>query len=455
MRHITIAAVLIGLVVLAGAAETTRMSVVRDGPTILRQTPQGEQRMLIVSIENPGGGEVVGLELRMKVGAAAIRRELLPIRGAEVWDTVWLPAGVTGLVGAELRKGADVIWAGALRVPPVTPDAVTIPVSPPVKLSDLKPLMLRGTNYYPRRTPWPGLWREATEQEFEAEFSIMDSLHINTFRTFYNMDEEAKLTRRDGAMTPVVIARINKLLEVAARHRLKVMLCLGGGPHMGEIDTWQRFYRFGVEPFQYDGRILMWDLINEPGGGDGPKATPELAHWIQAMYPYLEKLAPNHIVHTGVAWQFDQLWDLGIKPPVAHYHHYSGTVGVQPEGKPPVRNVADDVVGISKFVGNRPLIIGEFGYATVVDNIRKDASEARQLAIYEGVLSGVEAAVKRGVNLVGVYNWCELDFIPDWMGKGEQSFGVVRVDGSLKPAGKLLQETYARWAGNVKAEWEK
>jgi hypothetical protein len=438
------------LLPLVGSVWAQEVTVVTDGPALLRDTPAGRERMLVLGVSNPGETALEGLTLVAHCGEPELRRDLLPVRPGGAWDTLWLPVPTLDVVPAELRQGAAVLWSGALAVPPAGADAVLIPCSETVKLSDLKPLMLRGTNYLPRRYPWPGLWRQATEETFEGEFQVMNDLCMNSLRTFFFADEEAGLTRRDGAFTPPLLARICKLLEVADRHRLKVMICLGGSaPHLDELDYWRRFMRFSVEPFQYDGRILMWDLMNEPGGGDGPKATPALAHWLQTMYPELERVAPNHLLTVGLCWQFDQLFDLGIHPPVGQYHHYSGSIGYQPDGEPPVRNCADDMKATKGLLEGAPLTIGEFGYATQVDGARADASEDRQLEIYAGVLTGAEMA-----RLAGVYNWTLFHFEPDWMGKGEQSFGVVNLDGSLKPAGQLLQLTYRRWRTMVKAPWE-
>jgi endo-1,4-beta-mannosidase len=349
-----------------------------------------------------------------------------------------------------LKDKERIVWEQETEIPEYCDDLVVVPLSDPVQLGDLQPLCLRGTNYLPRQFPWPGLWREATEKTFDEEFDLMKDLNMNSFRTFYFFDEEAQLVRRDGVLTPGLLRKVHTLLDQADQHHLKVMLCLTGSlPHLEEIDTWRRFLRTAVEPFAYDGRVLMWDLINEPGGSDGPKASPELSRWIQTLYPDLERLAPRHLLTVGLCWQFDQLWDLKVKPPVAQYHNYSGAVAVQPEGEPPVRNVADDLRKTLEFVENRPLIIGEFGYATVKDAEREDASEERQLKIYEGVLKGAETA-----QITGVYNWTLFHFVPDWMGPGEQSFGVVRPDNSLKPAGVLLKKTLGEWRDRARAPWE-
>jgi hypothetical protein len=428
------------------------VSVVSDGPAIIRQTPDGDERQLYLSIANATGAELNGLVLHYTVGHAARQREILPVPPGGAWDTLWVPAAATAPLSAELFRGDEKIWNGLLALPAAGNAAVTIRRSPAVQLADLQPLMLRGANYYPRVYPWPGLWREATAETFEREFKVMNDLGVNTFRTFYIFDPDRGLHRPDGAFTPTLIARIDTLLTMAESHHLKVLLCLVGGvkPPLSDLGRWRRYFRTGVEPFIYDGRILMWDLMNEPGGDKGPQATPELSQWLQRMAAELQALDAHHLWTVGLCWQFDQLWALGVKPPVGQFHNYSGAVGVQPPGAAPVRNVADDLRKTQKFIGaERPLIVGEFGYASVADAQRKDASPERQRAIYAGVLTGAETA-----GVAGVYNWVLFHFEPDWMGKGEQSFGIVNLDGTLKPAGELLRDTYRRWREKLKAPWE-
>ena len=434
-----------------------RVSVPNLKPLIFRQTPAGIERMLYLSLEPVRHELRKQLILQCVVAGRILERELLDVPGGGAWDTIWLPEPTPETLRLEIRQRPHtVLWSGEIRVPKRDGQDVLIPQSRCFSVGNLKPLCLRGTNYYPRWQPWPGLWRAMDAKHFEAEFAEMDKLGINTIRTFYNFDPDAKLHRSDGAFMPVLLSRINELLSVADRHRIKVMLCLGGPPPLTNLAMQRRWFRFGVEPFLYDGRILMWDLINEPGGDKGPNATPDLSQWIRRMWAELKRIDTNHMATVGLCWQFDQLWDLEVKPEVAQFHNYSSAVGVQPAGQPRVRNVADDLRNIANFIANRPLVIGEFGFTSVVDEAKGwKGSEARQLEIYRGVIEGTEAAVKSGVNVAGVYNWCAFHFGPGWMGKGEQAFGVIRVDGTLKPAGEYLRDTYLRWRGRQRAPWEK
>ena len=426
---------------------------------IVRQTPAGDERLVHLAVANPSAEARRDLSLRYRLGGKAFVRAILDVPPGGAWDTLWLPEPAPDRIEARLVQGAEtVLWSGQLPIAPLPARRVVIPQSPCVRLDELKPRMLRGTNYYPRHQPWPGLWREMDAAGFDGEFTEIDKLNVNTVRTFYIPDLERGLHRADGTFTPELLARIQTFLGVADRHGAKVMFCLygGGGAPLSDLAFWRRYLRTGVEPFLYDGRVLMWDLMNEPGGEKGPKATPELSRWIQEMWSELKRLDTGHLATVGLCWQFDQLWDLGVKPEVGQFHNYSGAVGVQPPGQPPVRNVADDLRRIAKTIDNRPLVIGEFGYTSVRDEPKGwDGSEETQLRIMRDVVEGAEAAVSTGVNLAGLYNWCAFHFAPDWMGKGEQAFGVIRLDGTLKPSGELLRDTYKRWRTDVPAPWER
>ena len=428
-----------------------------QSPAIIRQTPGGDERLWYLRISNPSPSTLSGLSLHLRPARREQVRKLLDVPPGGALDTLWLPASLRQNVRFRLlQSGGRLLRAGLLAIAPTSGERHVVPRSAIVKAADLKPLTVRGTNYYPRRTPWAGLWKDATIADWEAEFDQMAALNINSLRTFYLGLDDRALQRADGTFLPPLIAKVNAFLGVAARHNVKVMLCLdgGGGAPKTDLLFWQRFFRSGIEPFIYDGRVLMWDLINEPGGNDGPKATPELASWMQKMNAELRALAPNHLTTVGLTWQFDQLRDLGIEPDVGQYHNYSGAVGIAPPENPTVRSVAGDLKEtVATYTKARPLIIGEFG---LFSRDGEEATEAQRQAALDKqtnttrwVLEGAEAA-----RIAGVMNWCAFEFTPDWMGIKEKTFGVILPDGSLKPAGIVLRDTYARWKEQSPAPWE-
>lgn len=442
------------IILMAGFAQcghAVTLKVSDEQYTIFRQTEKGWDRQVPIELNNSGDPISSG-EFRVTVGSNTFDCPMELIPSGESHDILWIPGENIAMdINVQIVQNGGVIASQIMNLPMVAPDkVVAIPRSPIMKVEQLTPLCIRGTNYLARRYPWPGLYRQASVVTFEDDFALMRTFSINTIRTFvfYDADEQYGLYRKDGSATTKAQKGLADLLAVADRHHIKVILNAGALPPLEDIPAARRMYKTILSPFINDGRILMFDVMNEPGGSDGPKANKTLSTWLQTMYAYSRSILPNHMLTVGLCWQFDQLWDLGIKPDVAQYHDYSGAVGSQPVGKPPVRNISDDLARIKSFVGKRPLIIGEFGISTAAE-VPRGVSEARQKEIYAGIFEGAEKQ-----RITGVLNWTFYDFVPDWMGKFEQKFGIVRTDGSLKPAGVLLKQVYTRWAAQYPAQWD-
>jgi hypothetical protein len=104
-----------------------------------------------------------------------------------------------------------------------------------------------------------------------------------------------------------------------------------------------------------------------------------------------------------------------------------------------------------KVGGQRPLLIGEFGMNTardpkhgVKESMRAKlqehpGTEAEQARLFAIVLA---AAEKERVD--GVLSWCLHDY--PIQNPNESHFGLVRADGTMKPAALVLRDTFARWA---------
>jgi hypothetical protein len=65
-------------------------------------------------------------------------------------------------------------------------------------------------------------------------------------------------------------------------------------------------------------------------------------------------------------------------------------------------------------------------------------TEAEQARLYEIVLAAAEKE-----RVAGVLAWCLHDY--PIKNPNEARFGLVRPDGSVKPAGLVLRDTYSRW----------
>lgn len=428
------------------------LNILPQDTDIIRVTPAGRQRMVYYNLSAATNADLLGLTALISKGSFSAQRQVIDPAHTDttMMNILWVPDNITnGIMIKLLNAQGDTVLQQTVSLQTAAVEVV-IPMSPAVKKEALLPLMVRGTNYLPRYHPFVYMWTGATRAVFESEFPEMDSLNINAIRTFYNVIRGA--SNFSGlTMKPSCIALVNDLYDVANTHHVKTIMCLGKPLETEDINDSKRFMQSGIEPFLYDGRVLMWDLVNEPGGASGPQATPALASWMQTMYQYVTTLDTNHIHTIGLAWQFDQEHLLGIFPPVEQYHQYSGTVGLPTF--PGQRNVRDDILYFNTVNTGRPMVIGEFGTSS---NNTPDhpSSIANQVQIYTWVFDGVNAAVQQGANVVGVFNWCAFHYPTLGWTPFEQGFGVINEDGSLKPAGTLMRNTYGAWKATTPAPWE-
>ncbi len=443
VRKAALAAVVFGALLASYSCAATQVTVspVLDEPyTIFRQTAHGLQRQLPLRFENQTDS-VVAASVKASVGQMTIVCPLEPLPAGVSHDIIWIPDSRS--VTLEFKFG-DTTSKLSVQLPVVGKDQrVVVPRSKTIR--KLTPFCIRGTNYYPRENPWPWMWRAASKETYEADCELMHKLHINTFRTFpmYDADPNYSLYWTDGTARSTAQKKINDLLTAADKNGLKAILCIDNATL--DVVGAKRIFKSIMGPFVEDGRILMWDVRNEPGGADGPNSTRELANYMRTMYAYTEKLTPNHLHTVGLAWQFDQLWAIGVHPDVGQYHDYSCAVGLPTKGQPQVRSVFADIAWVKTIIGKTPVFIGEFGTP-----VSGDYNESRQLKVYQGVFDGAEAQ-----HIIGVCNWTVYEFtkkqVPD---EHERTPGIVRIDGSLRPSGELLVKTYKRWQQKYPAPWE-
>lgn len=319
---------------------------------------------------------------------------------------------------------------------------------------DLPALSVRGVNYYPRETSWGGMWTRTPPEVWERDLALAASLGINTVRTFVSFSpavEAAGLLEPDGTPAPAYIEKIGVFLDAAWRNGIRVILCfdfdakrLGDGAHGG----WRAALGAVSAAFGADGRVLLWDLMNEPD--DDAKWTPAVRSYLAAAEPVLRASGARQLVTVGLTWRVDRLEEVGL-PEVIQYHEYcpKGVLFEAGAGR-----VCQTVDRMRRAGGERPVLIGEFGLCTSRDPVygaeeplRAKAApttgdEAEQARVYEIVLDAAERS-----RIAGVLAWCLHDY--PIRNPNESHFGLVRLDGSLKPAADVLRNRYRRWAGGA------
>lgn len=312
---------------------------------------------------------------------------------------------------------------------------------------EIKPLSVRGVNYYPAQTPWGGLWTKTPPEVIEKDMALCASLNINTIRTFMMWNE---FMDANGNVAPQYLDKFEHLLSAAWKNNIRVIACFEIVPRGKNItaEKWQRAMSAFVTRYKNDGRILMWDLMNEPESRDWDAESRE---YLRAALPFIKQLDGNHLVTVGIAYQIDKLAEVGV-PDVIQYHEYAPKSQLFTQG---TKRVESSIANMRKYGGTRPVIIGEFGMSTARDaefGAGKEwqeklppppGNEAEQILIYGIVFNAAEKA-----KIAGVLPWCLHSYPTQEKGfltPTESMFGLVRHDGTLKPAALFLRETFARW----------
>ena len=332
--------------------------------------------------------------------------------------------------------------------------AAAEPTAKPPVSREIKPLSIRGTNYFPSRTPWDGCWTETPDHVFAADLALAAALHVNTVRIFLPWNEKteaAGFVSADGRVAPAYLARFEAFLTIAWRHGIRAIPCFAFEYHARTPRlpaAWQAALRGFAEPYREDGRILMWDLMNEP---ERHAWDEETMAYLRAAAAYLKTVDANHLTTVGIGWQIDRLAPAGL-PDVLQYHNYAPKEEMVAQG---LERGGGTVETLRRYGGERPVRIGEFGMSTARD-LQFGAgpgwqerlgpapgSEAEQTLLYGIILNAAER-----YGLAGTMSWCLVSFPPQEQGfltPQESMFGMTRLDGTLKPAAILLRETYGKW----------
>lgn len=326
--------------------------------------------------------------------------------------------------------------------------ALAVPAADPTPAVAVAPLSIRGVNYFPRETPWGGLWTRTSNEVWGVDMQRVAGLGANTIRTFLMFNDhlgKAGLLDADGRPTPLYFQRIDALLSAANSNGVRAILCFEfDAKFRAAPDRW----RMGLEPvlarYRDDARVLFWDAMNEPD--DEAKWNDATKAYLRAIVPLIRQRDTNHPVTVGLAFRTDRLGEVDW-PDVLQYHEYAPKSQVFKDG---TKRILQSLRHQLNVAPGRPLFIGEFGMSTARDErfgveeaLRpkigaSPGTEAEQAKLYETVLAAAEEA-----RIAGVLAWCLYDYPIN--NPNESHFGLLRADGTLKPAAGVLKKTFVRW----------
>jgi len=286
-------------------------------------------------------------------------------------------------------------------------------------------LFVRGINYYPKGKVWNDFWSGFDAAEVRRDLGKIRSMGFNCVRVFLQYDSFGRENLDNGAA-----AKLSMVLSAAADEGLRVIATL-----FDRIDP-RTFYSPWNYPkidkhleslvplFSNDPAILCWDVKNEPDLDYRFNLNSGVVNdCISRMIAKVRSLDANHLITVGY-----------LNPPpgqaagqcdILSFHFYAAA------DKLPA------AIDSAKFIAKgRPVLLEEFGFTT--SGIRSLRAPANK--VQDGYFSSVLTSVFGG-DIDGFLVWTLYDHPRDTnIEERERSFGMIGLDGSAKPASKLVSK---------------
>jgi endo-1,4-beta-mannosidase len=338
-----------------------------------------------------------------------------------------------------------------------------------------------GVNYWPRRSAMY-TWREFDPGEIREEMAQIASIGFDVVRIFALAQDFIPLALTVDA---TMIARLVEVVQIAADAGLAVVPTLVVINMSGLIwwPSWMLDARGKPRDLFADPAILQsqvvfaescanalagskairaFDLANEIDDAQQPSSREVATRWAAALTGAIRRAAPGIPVRIGAHlpslttnnnMRIDDLASVVDEDVMHAYPLYSDQARsfLDPELVPFSCALTAALSGRGK-----PAIMQEFGLCTTArgtpaHTITDDflgtptpqylATEHEQAAYYGQVLDGL---VETGAG--GAYAWCYADYDPRLYDRApfatavrERSFGIVRSDGTEKPAVEIFQ----------------
>jgi endo-1,4-beta-mannosidase len=338
--------------------------------------------------------------------------------------TVALTSATDATVGA-----APITSAGRTPSPPPTqtsPPKTTVFASraTTARRAPSSPLAnVRLVNYYPADHGWSRMWLQWDPATIRADFGRIAAMGGNAVRLVLQYDAFGYPTP-----TTAMTSRLASAVSMASQSGLRVQLTLFDSfRSYGDVAGSRRWAGAVLAPYRGDTRIVFVELQNEIDARNASAMA-----WARQMIPYVRWAAARPVAISGQeygTWNLRGFSDLvkalgSARPDIFSFHLY---------GSP--NDAATKLTWAKKLAAPTPLFIGEAGQPT--SELATAASDPvrEQWQLYFFKVVEHEASV---LGLPPAAPWILRDFVPGTLGSNvagrQYHFGLVRVDGSAKPA---------------------
>jgi hypothetical protein len=287
-------------------------------------------------------------------------------------------------------------------------------------------------DYFPASDGWGAMWWSFDPAQMSADFARIAALHANTVRIVVSANAF-------GFPHPSALMRerLSETIALAAAQGLRVELTLFNEWHsyaaIAESRTWASEV---LAPLAGDPDIAYLDVHNEL-----PTRSPAALTWARALVPYVKSIdggipvTVSTSISSGTAPLETLVRALGASSPDLYDVHYYG-------------NAADAYAVLrqaKRVAGPVPLFVGETGFATspTYGWARGLPSDAASLEAFQDYYYRTIETATDALGLPAAAPW----ILYDMPGQGEagwgEHMGILRADGSAKPAAATLSSVFA------------
>ena len=297
-------------------------------------------------------------------------------------------------------------------------------------LIDGNPFRSRGINYYPRHAPWFDFWNTFSADTVRQDLQLTRELGFNTVRIFVFYEQFG-----GAELLPAYRDRLRTFLDLAAAADLRVVVTLFDflpTYALSEYAATERHLRQLLTALRDHPALLAWDLKNEADLDFAVHGRTRVIEWLAYTAERARVYDPDHPVTVG--------WSSAAHAPLLadhldfpSFHFYE-----HPD------SLAQRLTQLTAQFPQRPLFVSELGQSTF------DAAwypwgrdETAQQAYYQHTLTTLSR-----YPTVSFAAWTLHDFPvlpagvfsgPFWEKRVQQRYGLVREDGSWKPAAQVLR----------------
>lgn len=289
------------------------------------------------------------------------------------------------------------------------------------------PFPVAGVSYYPKAAPWNLFWPEYKTPNTINDLNAVQALGLNTVRIFIAYEDFGGDT-----VEPSAVVKLTHFLNQAQTRGLKVLVTLFDHRTDHSVDNWaadDRHLAALIPPFAAHPAILAWDLKNGPDRDYGLNSQPLTEAWLRHIATTVRRYDPNHLLTIG--WSNPEaataLTDL---VDVVSFHYFDAAADYH-----------NRVAQLITAVDPKPVLLQEFVLSTWNSFWPHGHSEAEQAYYYADLLRQ-----HRTLPTAGYLVWTLYDFeritLPElslpWQRAAQAHMGILRVDGTPKPAAALI-----------------